>query len=157
MTTKNQTSSWRGFRNQARVHAAQLEKQAAATRLVAMAEGPLDALATLWDLAALDHHAASARKARLHGRATPQPPVPISRLLSGFTEQLRDKCLAIAALLERDEIERLGRITSGFVGAVESNDADVMLLIRDLLPRSPDVIASWLRTHLGSLEARFAS
>jgi hypothetical protein len=157
MTTKNQTSSWRGFRRQARAHAAQLEKKAAATRLVAMADGPLDALATLWDLAALDHHAASARKARLHGRVTPQPPVPISRLLSGFTEQLRDKCVAIAALLERDEIERLGRITSGFVAAVESNDADVMLLIRDLLPRSPEVIASWLRTHLASLEARFAS
>lgn len=157
MTTKNLTSSWRGFRKQARAQAAQLEKQAAATRLVAMAEGPLDALATLWDLAALDHHATSARKARLHGRASPQPPVPISRLLSGFTEQLRGKCAAIAELLEGDEIERLGKITSGFVAAMEFNDVDVMLLIRDLLPRSPEVIASWLHTHLESLEARFTS
>ena len=157
MTTKNQTSGWRGFRKQARAQAAQLEKQAAATRLVAMAEGPLDVVATLWDLAALDRHATSARKARLHGRATPQPPVPISRLLGGFTEQLRDKCVAIAALLDCDQIQRLGQLTPGFVAAVEFNDADVMLLIRDLLPRSPDVIASWLRAHLESLEARFSS
>jgi hypothetical protein len=157
MSTKTQTPNWRGFRKQARAHAARLEKQAATTRLVAMAEDPLDALATLWDVAALDRHAANARGARLHGRATPQPPVPISRLLSGFTQQLRDKCVAVAALLQRDEIERFAGIASGFVAAIETNDADVMLLVRDLLPRDPDVIASWLRTHLGSLEARFAS
>ena len=157
MTTKNQTSNWRGFRKQARAHAARLEKQAATTRLVAMAEDPLDALATLWDVAVFDRHAAQARAARLHGRATPQPPAPVSRLMSGFTEQLRDKCVAIAAQLERSEIERLGRVMPGFVAALETNDADVMLLVRDLLPRDPDVIASWLRAHLESLEARFAS
>lgn len=157
MSTKNQTPNWRGFRKQARAHAARLEKQATTTRLVAMAEDPLDALATLWDVAALDRHAANARAARLHGRATPQPPVPISRLMSGFTQQLRDKCVAVAALLQRHEIERLAGITPGFVAALETNDVDVMLLVRDLLPRDPGVIASWLRTHLGSLEARFAS
>jgi len=157
MTTKNQTLTWRDVRKQARAHAARLEKQAAATRLVAMTEDPLDALATLWDVAALDRHATRTRKARLHGRATPQPPVPVSRLMSGFTQQLRDKCVAVAALLERDEIERLASITSGFVAALEANDADVMLLVRDLLPRDPREISSWLRTHLGSLEARFAS
>jgi hypothetical protein len=77
--------------------------------------------------------------------------------MNGFTQQLRDKCVAVATLLQRDEIERLAGISSGFVAALEMNDADVMLLVRDLLPRDPDVIASWLRTHLGSLEARFAS
>lgn len=77
--------------------------------------------------------------------------------MSGFTQQLRDKCVAVAALLQRDEIERLEGITAGFVAALETNEADVMLLVRDLLPRDPGVIASWLRTHLGSLEARFAS
>ena len=122
-----------------------------------MADDPLDALATLWDLAALERHAASARVARVHGRASPQAPAPVSRLLSRFTEQLRDKCGAVAALLQRNEIERLGCITAEFVTALESNDADVMLLIRDLLPRSPAMIAEWLRIHLESLEARFAS
>lgn len=76
--------------------------------------------------------------------------------MSGFTQQLRDKCVAVAALLQSDETERLGRIAPGFVAALETNEADVMLLIRDLLPRSPDVIALWLRAHLDSLERRFA-
>lgn len=74
MTTKNQTSNWSGFRKQARAHAVCLEKQAAITRLVAMAEDPLDALAALWDVTAFDGHAANAGAARLHGRATPHPP-----------------------------------------------------------------------------------
>jgi hypothetical protein len=156
MATKNQTLDWRGFRRQARVQAARLEKQAAATRLVAMAEDPIDALATLWDLAAQERHAASARSARLHGRATPQAPAPVSRLLRGFTQQLCDKCVAVAELLDPDELARLAHLTFGFVAALEANDADVMLLIRDLLPREPVVIATWVRIHLDALEARFA-
>lgn len=156
-TSKSQTSTWRGFRKQARAEAARLEKQAAAAHLVALAEDPLDALATLWDLAAFELHAANARIARLHGRATPQASTPVSRLLSGFTEQLRDKCTAVAALLPRKQVERLVGISEGFLAALETNDVDVMLLIRDLLPRSPDAIADWLGTHLESLETRFAS
>ena len=157
MTTKNQTFSWRGFRKQARAHASRLEKEAATTRLVAMADDPLDALAALWDLAALDHHAVSARRARRHGRVTPMAPVPISRLLGGFAEYLRDKCAAVAALLQPSEIDRLARLGPGLVAALETNEADVMLLVRDLLPRSPEVIATWLQEHLESLEARLAS
>lgn len=157
MTTKNQTRDWRTFRKQARAQAARLEKQAAATRLVAMAEDPIDALATLWDLTAQERHTASARIARLQGRATPQSPAPVSRLLKGFTQQLCDKCVAVAELLHHDELARLAPLTHGFVAALETNDADVTLLIRDLLPREPPVIAAWLRIHLDSLEARFAS
>ena len=37
MTTKNRTSNWRSFQKRARAHAAQLEKHAATTQLVAMA------------------------------------------------------------------------------------------------------------------------
>jgi hypothetical protein len=157
MTTKNRTFTWRGFRKQARAQAARLEEQAATTRLVAMAEDPLDALAVVWDLAALDHHAASARKARLHGGVTPRAPVPVSRLLGRFAEQLRDKCTAVAALLQQSEIDRLAHLASGLVAALETNEADVMLLVRDLLPRSPEVIATWVQVHLELIEARFAS
>ena len=102
-------------------------------------------------------HAATARIAHLHGNATPQAPVPVSRLLSGFSEQLREKCVAVAEHLKPDEIERLGRVGPGFVAALQANDFDVMLLVRDLLPRSPEIIASWLQTHLESVETRFAS
>lgn len=157
MTTKNQTLNWNDIREQAHVHAARLERQAATTRLVAMAEDPLDALATVWDLTAFERHATNARKARLHGRATPQAPAPVSRLLIGFSQQLHDKCIAVAALLQPEEFDRVAHITSGFVAALETNDADVMLLIGDLLPRSPENVAGWIRTHLDSLEARFAS
>lgn len=157
MTTKNQTSGWRAFRKQARAHAGRLEKQAAAAKLVAMADGPLEALATLWDVTALDRHASEARTARLHGRVAPQPPLPISSLMRGFNQQLRDKCVAVAALLRPDEIRRLGRLSAGFADAMETNDLGVMLLVRDLLPREPQAIAHWLRTHLRTLERRFAS
>lgn len=140
-----------------RAQAARLEKQAATTRLVAMAEDPIDALATLWDLAALERHAASTRSARLHGGATPPAPIPISRLLGGFTQQLRDKVVAVGALLHPDELARLARLTPAFVTALETDDPDVRLWIRNLLPRAPLVIATWVRIHLDALEARFAS
>lgn len=157
MTTKKQKSSWRRFRKQARAHASHLEKQAATTRLMAMADSPVDAFATLWDLAAFQFHSANARIARLHGRVTPQAPAPVSRLLGGFVNQLRDKCVAVAALLQPQEINRVARVMPGFIAALETNDADVMVLVRELLPRSPDVIAAWLQTHLDTFEARFAS
>lgn len=157
MTTKNQTTTWRGFRKQARAHAARLEKEAAGARLLAMAEDPLDALAMLWDMAAYERHMVDARAARLHGTAEPQPPVPISRLMTGFNQQLEDKVTAIAALLEADEIERIRRVMPGFAAAMESNDVDVMVMIRDLLQRPPEVIAGWLRAHLDAVERRFAS
>jgi hypothetical protein len=157
MTTKKQTSGWQMFRKQARAHATRMEKQAATTRLMAMADSPVDAFATLWDLAAFQFHSANVRAARLHGRVTPQAPVPVSRLLGGFVDQLREKCVAVAALLQPHEIDRVARVMPGFVAALESDDADVKLLVRDLLPRSPEVIAAWLQTHLDTLEGRFAS
>jgi len=157
MKTKKQASNWGAFRGQARAEASRLEKQAASTRLVAMANGPLDALATLWDVAALDRHAADARTARLQGRVAPEAPVPISSLMRGFTQQLRDKCVAVTALLRPEEIRRLRRMSVGFVDALETNDLGVMLLVRDLLPREPTVIVRWLRTHLTTLERRFGS
>lgn len=93
MTTKNQTTTWRGFRKQARAHAARLEKEAAGARLLAMAEDPLDALAMLWDMAVYERHMADARAARLRGAAEPQPPVPISKLMTRFNQQLEDRSL----------------------------------------------------------------
>lgn len=157
MTMKtSKTSTWRGFRKHAGARAAELEKEAELTRLVAMADDPLDALATLWDVAVFDRHVANTRAARLRGDASPPAPAPVSRLLSGFTEHLRDKCIAVAALLQPDERERLATVTPGFAAAMEANDVDVMLFVRSLLPCSPDVIAAWLRMHIESIEARFA-
>jgi len=150
------SKTWSGFRKHARTRAEELEKQAELTRLVAMADDPLDALATLWDVAAFELHAANTRAARLRGNVSAQSPAPVSRLLSGFTDQLRDKCVEVAALLRPDERERLAAITPGFAAAMETNDADVMLFVRVLLPCAPDVIAAWLRMHIESIEARFA-
>lgn len=158
MSTSNKpTVNWRRFRKQAHARADELEKTAQVTRLVAMADDPLDGLATLWDIAMLSGHATAVHNARRHGRKTPVAPVPVSRLLSGFSQQLQDKALAIAKELRSDETERLARIVPGFVAALEANEADVMLLIRKLLPHSPEVIALWLRAHLDVLEQRFAS
>jgi len=157
MTTKNQTNGWAAFRKQARSHAGRLEKQAATAKLVAMADGPLEALATLSDVAALERHTEDARTARLHGRVAPPPPVPVSSLMRGFNQQLRDKCVAVATLLRPEEIRRLASMRAGFADAMETNDLGVMLLVRDLLPREPQAIVQWIRTHLATLERRFAS
>jgi hypothetical protein len=154
MKTKKQTLNWRKSAND---HAAHLEKKAAAARLFAMADDPLDGLAAVWDVASLSLHNATARIARRHGHETSAPPAPVSRLLNGFIQQLRDKTLAIVMHLRSDETERLVRIRPGFVAALQANEPDVMLLIRDLLPRDPEVIALWLRAHLDILEQRFAS
>jgi hypothetical protein len=67
------------------------------------------------------------------------------------------RLVAVGALLHPDELARLARLTSAFVAALETNDPDVRLWIRNLLPRAPLVIATWVRIHLDSLEARFAS
>lgn len=156
-TPKKQSPAWDRFRKQALVRADKLEKTAQLNRLVAMAEDPLDGLAAVWDLAALSMHNAAAHVARRHGHETPAPPAPVSRLLIRFIQQLRDKSTAIVMYLRSDEAERLARLLPGFAAALQANEADVMLLIRDLLPRDPEVIALWLRAHLDILERRFAS
>ncbi len=152
--TKKQTLNWRKRTN---AHAAQLEKQAATARLVAMADNPLDGLLAVWDVATLTMHNAAVRIARSNGREMPAPPAPVSRLLSRFTQQLRDKTVAIVMELRSDEAQRLARILPGFVTALEANDEDVMLLVKNLLPHEPESIAHWLRAHLDILERRFAS
>lgn len=102
-------------------------------------------------------HAEAARQATLHGRATPAAPIPISRLLGGFIQQLLDKSCAVIEQLRADEVARLAWMLPGLVAALEANDADVMRVVRDLLPAPPDVITLWLRAYADILERRFAS
>ena len=125
-------------------------------RIAAMADN-LDGLLAVWDVAALAMHGAAARLARRQGRELPVPPAPVSRLLSRFTKQLRDKTAEIVLQLRSDEAQRLARILPGFVAALEANEEDVMLLVKNLLPHEPESIAHWLRAHLDVLERRFAS
>jgi hypothetical protein len=125
-------------------------------RIAAMADN-LDGLLAVWDMAALAMHGAAARLARRQGRELAPPPAPVSRLLKRFTQQLRDKTAEIVLQLRSDEAQRLACILPGFVAALEANEEDVMLLVKNLLPHEPESIAHWLRAHLRVLEQRFAS
>ena len=154
---KQQRQPWQRFRKHARARAKQLEKQVAISRLVAMADDPLDALATLWDLAALDQHRSRTRKARLHGGPVSTAPAPVSRLLTGFVERMHEKVAAIVTRMDPDVARRVLGVMPGFLRDVDAEDPDVVVLIGDLLPRSPDVIAAWIERHIDAIQRRFAS
>jgi hypothetical protein len=137
-------------------HAEQLEYQANTARLAAMAETPLDAIAVAWDVAMASSHRVAARVARENGRTAPQPP-PVSRLLTGFAEKLREKVEAVAAELDHVERLRLAAAAPGVLACIEVNDPPIVGTIAGLIQLPPEWIALWLRAHLDEIEARFAS
>jgi hypothetical protein len=138
-------------------HAEHLEHQANTARLAAMAETPLDAIAVAWDVAMATSHRVAARVARENGRTVPQPPPPVSRLLTGFAEKLREKLAAVAAELDQGERIRLMAVAPGVLASIEANDPPVVGTIAGLIQLPPEWIALWLRAHLDEIEARFAS
>lgn len=157
MSKLEQPQPWERFRRRASARAKQLEKQAAISRLVAMADDPLDAIATLWDLAALDQYRLLARDARDNGRIAPTSPAPVSRLLTGFVERLREQVTAIGTQLDSDVTRRLLEVIPGFMRAVDAEDPDVVVLVSDLLARPPESIVGWIDRHIDAIERRFAS
>jgi hypothetical protein len=138
-------------------HADHLEHQANTARLLAMAETPLDAIAVAWDVAMATSHTVAARVARENGRTVPQPPPPVSRLLTGFAEKLREKLAAVAAELHQSERVRLAAVAPGVLASIETNDPAIVGTIAGLIQLPPGWIALWLRAHLDEIEARFAS
>lgn len=138
-------------------HAEHLAHQANTARLAAMAETPLDAIAVAWDVAMATSHTVAARVARENGRAVPQPPPPVSRLLTRFAEKLREKLAAVAAELDESERIRLTAIAPGVLASIETNDPAAVGTIAGLIQLPPEWIALWLRAHLDEIEARFAS
>ena len=138
-------------------HADHLEHQANTARLLAMAETPLDAIAVAWDVAMATSHTVAARVARENGRTVPQPPPPVSKLLTGFAQKLREKLTAVAGELDHGERIRLAAVAPGVLASIETNDPPVVGTIAGLIQLPPEWIALWLRAHLDEIEARFAS
>lgn len=138
-------------------HADHLEQQASTARLLAMTETPLDAIAVAWDVAMATSYKVAARVARENGRIAPQPPLPVSGLLTGFAEKLREKLAAVAAELGQGERIRLAAVAPGVLASIEANDPPVVGTIAGLIQLPPEWIAFWLRAHLDEIEMRFAS
>ncbi len=134
-----------------------LEAAGQVTRLVAMAEDPIDGLAVVFDLAAFFRHRDVQNSARRRGDTPPHPPAPVSKLLTGFVATLREKTVAIGALLDSEEHTRLTKLSRGLMTALEAGDPDVVQALGHLLPADPVVIALWIRCNLPVLEIRFAS
>lgn len=147
------SETWKQFQANAAGRADRLEAEAAATRLVAQADDPVDGFCVLSDLAQIHLNAGVARR----GGTTAAPLVPASRLLAGFMRSLEEKSTAIAAALTFEERERLIGVASGFFASVQTADRDVMGAVVSLLPLPPDIIALWVRANLDLIERRFAS
>ena len=134
-----------------------LEAAGQVTRLVAMAEDAVDGLAVVFDLAAFYRHRDAQNSARRRGDSPPHPPASVSKLLTGFAATLREKTVAIGALLDSEEQTRLTKLSRGLMIALEAGDPDVVQALGQLLPADPVVIALWIRCNLPVLEIRFAS
>ena len=149
--------SWARRQVLAAKRAEKLETEAQVTRLVAMAEDPIDGLAVVFDLAAFSLHKGLQNHARRRGDTPPHLPAPVSRLLTGFAATLREKTVAISELLDAEEHVRLRKLFRGLTNALEAGDPDVVQVLGQMLPADPDVIAGWIRCNLTALEIRFSS
>jgi len=138
-------------------HANTLEQQANAARVIALADNPLDGIAVAWDLASAAVHSKEEKRARAEGAEPPRPPVPVSMLLSGFADAMRETIAAVGRLLSPSERERLARLVPSVLDSLEAQEADVVEAVARVVELSPDVIALWLQLHIRNIEARFAS
>jgi hypothetical protein len=140
----NDTETWRAKMIE---RAANLEREAALTRVIALAEDPLDGIAVLSDLLA----------AMQGGRGPSEPPLPTSKFFRRVAAGLVEKLVAVGERLSEDERRRLGSVAPRFLESIAGGTPDVIAAVVDLLPWSADVIALWLQLHLRTIEARFAS
>jgi hypothetical protein len=127
-------------------HANNLEQQANAARVIALADNPLDGIAVAWDLASAEVHAKLRNLARVEGREPPKPPAPISTLLNDFTDAVREKLDAVARILSPSERERLAMLGPSVAESIDAQEPDVIEAIARLVELSPDIIAVWLQT-----------
>lgn len=142
------------WRDQLLARADHLDHEAALIRLIAQADDPEDAAAVTTDVAAAMAHLEATR---LHGPSAEPPPPPHSKLFGRLASMLRDKLVAVGALLEPSELQRLHALVPPFFASLAAAERDVLDALVDLLPHSPDVIALWLQLNLSTIEARFAS
>lgn len=138
-------------------HANDLEHQANAARVIALADNPLDGIAVAWDLASAVVHSNIRKRARAEGREVPNAPVPISMLLNRFADAVRDKIAAVGRILSPSERQRFAMLGPSVLESIEAEEPDVIEAIARLVELSPDIIAVWLQLHIRTIEKRFAS
>lgn len=148
------TNDWRqGVEDEAQ----RLETGAGLMRLIAMAEDQVDAIRVVSDLMAAVWHCDKARAAREHGHSAPNPPIPVSKLLTNFAESLREKLVAVAGLLPQEHRERLLAIAPAVQASLEAQEPDVVELVAKYLAAPPDAIAFAIIFCIDAIEKRFAS
>jgi len=152
-TSTNNTTDWRELVEE---QAQRLEAGAGLIRLLAIANDEIDAVRFASDLMAAVWHRDQVLVARQHGQRPPKPPAPVSKLLTGLAEQMREKLLAVSALLPDSIRERLRAIAPAIQAALDAQDDDVVEMIWKLLPESPERITVGLIFGIDRIEQRFA-
>jgi hypothetical protein len=153
-TNINNTTDWRKLVEE---HARHLEAGARLVRILALAEDEIDAVRVASDLMTAVSHCDRVRVAREYGRPLPKSPAPVSRLLTGFADQVREKLVAVVALLPETYRDRLRAIAPAVQLAIDSQEDDVVEAIVKFLPASPEVIAFAIVWCIDGIEKRFAS
>jgi hypothetical protein len=125
--------------------------------LVDLKNDPVDAIWVVADVAAMAHYRALRMATHRAGMPSPRMPKLRSRRMRAFAASLKAKLRAIAEQLEPDEIERLKRIGPAVSERLDSSDSDVEEQLCSLLFMTPPEAATWIREHVGEIEARFAS
>jgi hypothetical protein len=78
-------------------------------------------------------------------------------LLTRFAESVREKLVAVSAMLPPDYRNRLSAIVPAVQASLEAQEPDVVELVAKFLPAPPDVIAFAIIFCIDAIEQRFAS
>jgi len=153
----NEITNTNEWRNAMHAEAERLEAAARLMRVMGMADDQIDAITVLLDFVAAAWHRESARAAREHGRSTPTPRPPVSKLLTRFAETLREKAFAVGKLLPVETRQRLVAVAPAVQASLEAEDPDVVDVIARLMPESAEAIAFVICWFIDVIEKRFAS
>jgi hypothetical protein len=134
-----------------------LEAAARLMRIMAMADDQIDAVLVLLDIVAAALHRGTAHSAREQGHSAPSAPPPVSKLLTRFADSLREKLLAVGALLPGDIRQRVIAIAPAVQAALEAEEPNAIELVAHSIPQSPEAIAFAITFCIDDIERRFAS
>lgn len=123
-----------------------------------MAVDEIDAVNLAADLFAFQAFSARAKLAKQSGRPLPHLPKFSSEILRGCARRIRMILSSLAESVSGEDRERLAAILRAVdQGHLDLESLDVGSVFSLLMSMHPDDAANWLRTNLGSIEARLAS
>jgi hypothetical protein len=125
--------------------------------LTEVTNDPIDAMKLAADLFAMSAYRAERAVAIEAGAPEPRSPKPRSKYLRLFTTDLGVRLNAIAGSLDTNDLDRLKKHAPALARRLERGDLDLAEQIYGLVCMESHEAATWIREHLGEIEARFAS